>query len=110
ASAERGDEREAERGANDRGRDRAPREERGSARGGRDDRPARTRDDRRPRRDDEAPTPRPARPRRAAQADVALEIEIAPASSDAFGAGVLEAGSNRDSAGDSGGSRSRRRR
>jgi ATP-dependent RNA helicase RhlE len=108
--AERGDDREAKSGPSDRGQDRTPREERRSARGGRDDRPARTRDDRRPRRDDEAPTARPARPRRAAQADVALEIEIAPAGGDAFGAGVLDAGPSRDAAAEARGPRRRRRR
>lgn len=93
----------------ERGRDRKPRDERGSSRRDDGDRPSRGRPERAPRRGDDAPAPRPARPRRAAQADVALEIEIAPPAADGFGAGVLDAPQRAEGAAESRGGRRRRR-
>jgi ATP-dependent RNA helicase RhlE len=110
----RGRGRDAER-QDDRGSDRKPREERGSSRrdggerSGRSERSERSRPERAPRRSDEAPAPRPARPRRAAQADVALEIEIAPPAADGFGAGVLDAPPRAEGSAEQRGGRRRRR-
>ena len=94
-----------------RDRERRPRDERGASRRDGGDRPARGGTDRSTRRGDDVPASRPARPSRASQADVALEIDITRAADgDAFGAGVLDGAPAGEPAGGGRDGRRRRRR